>query len=75
MTFFEQKSTNFVENTNNFLKFKDVTHGDFGWKLTIITCGDSWDFFHQKHVFSSKSIVFCIDNQDKKLNYVRILNA
>ena len=75
MTFFEQKLTNFVENTKIFLKFKDVTHGDFGWKLTIITCCDFWDFHHQKHVFSSKSIVFCIGNQEKKLIYVRILNA
>ena len=75
MTFFEQKLTIFVENSNIFLKFKYVNHRDFGWKLTVITCGDSWVFFHQKHVFSSKSIVFCIDNQGKKLKFVRILNA
>ena len=75
MTFFEQKLTIFVENSNIFLKFKDVNHRDFGWKSTVITCGDSWDSFHQKHIFSSKSIVFCIDNQGKKLTFVRILNA
>ena len=28
-----------------------------------------------KTCFSSKSIIFCIDNQDKKLKYMRILNA
>ena len=56
MTFFWQKSTIFVEISNIFLKFKDVKYGDFGWKLTDITCGDSGDFFTKNMFFLQKTL-------------------
>ena len=72
---FLAKINNFCWNFKHFLEIQGRQIWWFWMKTNGYNMWWFWRFFYQKHVFSSKNIVFCIGNSLIKLRFIEDLNA